>query len=168
MKEFLELRQQVAKLEKDIEEKEVELVKLQKEIKKVKTAREDIERSRLLKQYDEQEKVDNEMRAKKAKKEKELELIKKRKRDSEARRQKSVQERLEAEQASNPQSAVLEHVDLQLHLATHKSVLITHFSPSSTSLPSCSKQSLPCLCSSNIPVSRLTTMAFSGEMLSLG
>lgn len=119
MKEFLELRQQVAKLEKDIEEKEVELVKLQKEIKKVKTAREDIERSRLLKQYDEQEKVDNEMRAKKAKKEKELELIKKRKRDSEARRQKSVQERLEAEQASNPQSAVLEHAADQSQSSIH-------------------------------------------------
>ena len=36
---------------------------------------------------------------------------------------------------------------------THKSLLTTHFSPSVTSRPSCSRQSFPCLCSKAMPVS---------------
>lgn len=45
---------------------------------------------------------------------------------------------------------------------TQRSLRITHFSPATTSRPSWSMQSRPCLCNKAIPVSRVTTMG-SGE-----
>jgi hypothetical protein len=78
--------------------------------------------------------------------------------------------------------SIFQSANRDLSFFTHRSVLITHFSPSVTSLPSCyntisllcivldsrngstsptNMQSFPCLCSSTIPVSNPTTTGSS-------
>jgi len=56
------------------------------------------------------------------------------------------------------------------HLLTTKSLLMTHFSPLRTSLPSCSMHFSPCRCNSAIPTSKPTTTgcAWSSPLLLSG